>query len=256
MPQLSNNEKRLLTVFGAAIFLIVNFLGWFWVSGAMGAIGREKTRLEGRVRAFDGWKREAADADQKRIWIDQHLPPGADESVRETYLDKIVNGKLIDGLDVEITRNAPRSTVEGAYFMKSRYVATATGPWVDVMEFIYRLQKPSEFRFVSSLTMVPRKSEVNDAEQDVAVTIEIEQWWQLPNGIQETEITPENTEQPAAAGVETPANTSSTVIPPATTTPPAADANSPAPPVPPPAETSAPAPATDSKPNETPKTNP
>src|SRR5678816_2011526 len=86
---------------------------------------------------------------------------------RNTYLDNIVNDELKNGLDVELVGPAPYPTVEGTYFIKSRYHTKARGPWQDVKEFIYRLQKPTEFRFVPKLNLVPRKSEADDSKQYV-----------------------------------------------------------------------------------------
>ena len=172
MPQLNSNEKRLLSVMGVAVFLIANGFGWFVVSGAMERIDGEKTRLNAKLQELDNAKTQSDVATEKREWITANLKAYPDEPFRETYLGDIVNGNLKTGLDVELKDAAPMSTItQGKFFIRSRYRAKVTGPWQDVKEFIYRLQKPSEFRIVPSLTMVPGKNDGIETEQRVEAGI-------------------------------------------------------------------------------------
>jgi hypothetical protein len=86
-------------------------------------------------------------------------------------------------------------------FIRSRYETKVKGTWTDVMTFVYRLQKPSEFRFVPRVTMVPRKNEQNDAEQFVECFVTIEKWW-APESATADDLAAN--EQPAAPVVEVP----------------------------------------------------
>jgi len=239
---MTTSEKRLLTIFGVAIFLIANGVGYFMISKAKDDVQREKTRLGQRIAKLEAAKNQAGEAAEAREWMDEHVKTYADDFQRDSHLDSLVKGRLSSGLTLDIRKNFPlRTDDKGEYFVKSRYQATVQGTWLDVKEFIFRLQKPPELRFVPKITMVPRKSETDDAEQEEEVTVELEQWWAKPdNFISTVEEEPAANEQPAAAPVESPAATPV----------PAADPAPPAQPVPPPAET----PAT--TPTETPKPNP
>ena len=216
MPQINKNEKKLLLILGAAVFLVANGLGYVLISRAMGAIDREEARLNARLSSLNEAKSKSAEAEEKGAWIETHLLAYPNEGVRETYLDNLVTGDLTNGLDVEVFKNAPLTTITGEYFVKSRYRTNVKGPWPDVKEFLWRIQKPEEFRFIPKLNMIPRKSEEDDSVQLVEISLEIEKWWPKPSDFsgEETPAVEETVEQPATTAVETPAGENPPPVPP------------------------------------------
>jgi hypothetical protein len=248
MPQLNTNEKRLLTVMGAAVFILANFFGWVLISGAMDGINAEEKKLKKRYADLDADKSKAAEAALKREWINKNVKTYRDEDARETHLNELLTHSLTDRLEIELSKNSPGKTVTTEFFVKSSYRTNAKGSWNDVMEFIYRLQEPSALRFVPHILMMPRKNELDDSEQYVEASLEIEQWWAKPDNAVADENTAADVEQPDAAGVN----------PPADTTQPAPDAATP--PATPPADGVVPpatlAPAAPATPTESPKPAP
>src|SRR5688572_16964628 len=105
MPQISRNEKRLLLILGAAVFLVANGMGYVFISRAMGAIEREELRLNARLKSLEEAKSKAAEAEEKGAWIEAHLLAYPNEEFRETYLNDLVTGDLTNGLDVEVFKN-------------------------------------------------------------------------------------------------------------------------------------------------------
>jgi|GEM_PF-3497861 len=256
MPQINRNEKKLLLILGAAVFLVANGLGYVLISRAMGAIDREEARLNARLASLNEAKSKAAEAEEKGAWIETHLLAYPNEGFRETYLNNLVTGDFTTGLDVEVFKNNPLTTITGEYFIKSRYRTNVKGPWPDVKEYLWRIQKPEEFRFIPKLSMIPRKSEADDSEQLVEISLEIEKWWPKPSDFsgEETPAAEETVEQPATPAVETPAGE----IPPAAPAPDATPNPSPdgtpapsatPPPASTPAETPPDSPTDPSKPN-------
>ena len=211
MAQLKSSEKRMLVILLGGLFLLGNVLGWAWYSSVTLRAERRLGTLKTKVSALEMWKRESAAAATKREWIDEHLKAYADETARDTYLDSIVQGELRNGLDLELLAPRPLDPVmptDSMPFIRSRYEAKVKGTWADVMEFIYRLQRPTEFRFVPVIRMVPRKNEANDAEQFVECTFTIEKWWHPDSGSglesaaneQAPVAAVESSEPPAVAG--------------------------------------------------------
>jgi hypothetical protein len=249
MPQLNANEKRLLTVMGVAVFIIANFFGWMMISSAMDGISTEEKKLNVSLKTLQKAKLSAAEASVKQDWIDKNVRTYPSEEARETYLSELVQGPLISGLDIEVLKNNPLTTIPGEYFIKSRYKFNAKGPWNDVMELIFRLQKPTDLRFVPRIQLLPKKGEVDDTQQYVEASLELEQWWAKPEGMTTEETAPE-VEQPATE----------TVSPSATDAPkPAESPDAAKPPVPPPAPVppvSTPVPAPAPAPTDSPKPNP
>ena len=208
MPQLNNSEKRLLLILGTVAFLAANVFGYLMVSAFMKGLAAEEVKLKKRLNDPDGLedaKSKAALADESRQWIDDHLKAPLSEEDRETFLDGIINTTLTQGLDIELSKSSTLPTIFGEHFVKSRFRTNAKGPWPDVKEFIYRLQKPDEFRFVPRLTMLPRKNELDDAVQLVEVSLEIEKWWPKPDSYNNDNTATPEIEQPAGGTVQPPA---------------------------------------------------
>lgn len=238
MPQLNNSEKRLLLILGTVAFLAANVFGYLMVSAFMKGLAAEEVKLKKRLNDPDGLedaKSKAGLADETRQWIDDHLKRPLSEEDRETFLDGIINTTLTNGLDIELSKSSTLPTIFGEHFVKSRFRTNAKGPWPDVKEFIYRLQKPDEFRFVPRLTLLPRKNELDDAVQLVEVSLEIEKWWPKPDNYNEDNSAPPENEQPAGGDVQPPA-ADIAAVPPATAAP--GDTPDPAVPTTPSTETS------------------
>ena len=180
MTPLKPSEKRLLTSFGIAAFLLLNLLGFSWLKKKNLVIERQRITLETRARELQMWRSRAPEAEPKRAFLDQHLQAYADEATRETYLDQFVNQEA-SALDLIVRKNQPMPVKLEEHFHKSRYTAEVSGSWDNVLEFTYRLQQPRDFRFVSTIRLKSQKKEgaTADAEEaaDVVCTFEIEKWW-------------------------------------------------------------------------------
>ena len=209
MTPLKPSEKRLLTSFGVAAFLLLNLLGFSWLKKRNLAIERQRITLESRARELQMWKARAPEAEQKRAFLDQHLQAYADEATRETYLDRFINQEA-SALNLDVRKNQPMPVKLEDLFHKSRYTAEVSGTWDDVLEFIYGLQAPKEFRFVSNIRLKSQKKEgtaTSDEPADVVCTFEIEKWWSpesAPDADPLADPAAPSDEQSATAKVEPP----------------------------------------------------
>lgn len=183
MPRINESERRLATVLGIVVFLAANVVGYFVIDGMMKGLAAQKSQLDLRLRELQESKDKAVEADVKSTWMDAHFKTYPNDEFRETYLDSLVNSDLTAGLDVELSKPSVLQTdTTGEFCVRSRFRVTVKGPWNDVYKFIYRLQKPEEFRFVPQITMTPKKAESDDSVQVVEVQLTIEKWWQRPEG--------------------------------------------------------------------------
>lgn len=230
MPKLNDNEKRLGAILGIGLFLLANGLGYIFVKQQMEDLARQETLLKTRKSELSNAAAMAAEADLKREWMEEHLLPAPDEANRDTYLDQFVNGKLTQGLDVELSKMSALPTVTTDNFVKGRFKVTARGSWPEVKEMLHRLQKPEDMHFVPTLSMIPKKSEEDDSVQLAEVTLEIEKWWAKTDEtvVEETAPAFANNEQPAGSVVQPDAP--SEVAPPAPAPAPAEPAPADAPP--------------------------
>jgi hypothetical protein len=183
MPRVNESEKRLLLVLGGVFFLAANVFGYLVISGMMKSIAAQKVQMNTRLKDLEKDRARAAEADERAAWMNQYFKAYPSEEFRETYLDGLVNSELTAGLEVDLSKPSVLPTdFSGEYCVRSRFRVNVKGPWKDVYTFIYRLQKPEEFRFVPRISMVPKKSELDDSVQLVEVQVEIEKWWPKPDG--------------------------------------------------------------------------
>jgi Type II secretion system (T2SS), protein M subtype b len=245
MQKLNDREKRLLTIVGGGMFLFANILGFIWLLDAKARQEREKGRIAGRIQQLKTWSNFSGEALSVEEYVAANLPPDMDEGIRETKLGDFVQGGLIDGSSVEVTKYQRLPTKnEGRFFDKTRYTATIEGEWTEVMDVIYRLQSPKDFRFVTDISMMPRKNESEDSQQNAQITVELEQWWPKKDAYAEESLT--SVEQPAESTVENSSPAAPQESPEGTT----------APELPKPAETPAAPTETPAAPAETPDATP
>ena len=83
---------------------------------------------------------------------------------------------------MKLAKNAPLAVEfpdpeKGGDFIKSSYQAEVAGDWKRVLEFIHRLQSPTEFRYTKNLTLTTRKSEAQDGAAELVCNFVLQKWW-------------------------------------------------------------------------------
>jgi hypothetical protein len=196
---LKPSEKRLLTAFGIVVFLIINFAAFtFWQEKEV-KVASKKTSLTKELKRLEGLKSKVPIAREYEAALAQYLKRYDSLDTRDTYLTTFVQ-TAVDKLGLKLAKNAPLageqpSPDQPAKFIKSAYRAEVSGEWKKVLEFIYGLQEPTEFRYVKSLVLSTRKNEANDGVSDLVCDFTLQKWWNP----QSDELLAEAAE---AAGVE------------------------------------------------------
>jgi len=261
MPKLNDNEKRLLMILGIGVFIVANVLGYFLFSDVMANTKRQEVELRERQANLEKARDNADTAEQLQQYLLEHLKEPPSEEHRENYLDGVISRLSSEFTDLELSKNATMSTVSGRYFIRSRYKTNVKGPWPQVKEFIYRLQSPEAFCLVTSLSMVPKKSEEDDSIQLVEATLQIEKFWPLTGEAVAADVEGlSNNEQPAAETVQPDDDSVAGTPAPAPGDAPApapADSSAPPAPAPPPSDPASPEPPSGvSVPNPPPDNSP
>lgn len=177
MTPLKPSEKRLLAIFGVAAFILLNLLGFSWYSKKRLLLEQQASKLETRGRILEGMKSRAPEAEHKQAYLAENLKAYPSETARENYLDDYING-LVSKLDLSLRANQILDPKLEDLFHKSRYKGEVTGKWDNVLQFIYELQQPSQFRFVPNLSLKPQKKDAtSDEPADVVCVFTIEKWW-------------------------------------------------------------------------------
>ncbi len=178
---LKPSEKRLLTAFGIVVFLIVNFAAFtFWQEKEVKVVSK-KASLTKELKRLEGLKSKVPIAREYEAALAQYLKRYDSLDTRDTYLTTFVQ-TAVDKLGLKLAKNAPLAGEQPnpdqpAKFIKSAYRAEVSGDWKKVLEFIYGLQEPTEFRYVKSLVLSTRKNEANDGVSDLVCDFTLQKWW-------------------------------------------------------------------------------
>ncbi len=216
--KLKQSEKRLLSAFGIAIFLIANFAAFtYWQEKEM-KTANKKTALSKELKHLESLKAQVPQATEYQDTLALYLKRYDSLDTRDTYLTTFVQNLAEAKLGLKLAKNAPLAGEQPdpekmAKFIISAYRAEVSGDWKKVLEFIYLLQEPTEFRYVKTMTLSTRKNEANDGESDLVCDFTIQKWWHPESDILLAE-------QAEAAGTPAPA----TANPPAAPAAPAAPA--------------------------------
>lgn len=204
--KLKPSEVKLLSAFGIVLFLIANFLAFtFWQQLETKTAGK-KAAMTKELKHLESLKAQVPVANQYQDALTQHLKRYDSLDTRDTYLTTFVQNQ-VDKLSLKLAKNAPLAGEQPdpdkpAKFIKSAYRAEVSGDWKKVLEFIYNLQEPTEFRYAKTMTLSTRKNDAGDGSSDLVCDFTLQKWWHPDSDViladQETAVPAE----PAAAKPE------------------------------------------------------
>jgi hypothetical protein len=110
MRSLSRRESRLLLIISAAVFLLLNFLGYQQLAQRRTrALASQRTYKMDLTRLRELQAAKPA-ADVNSHWLETRLPAYKDVDQFETYLFNIVTNRAAAAGDIELTKKDPRPT--------------------------------------------------------------------------------------------------------------------------------------------------
>jgi hypothetical protein len=174
LRRLTNNEKRLLSLLGIALFVMANFYGVSYLLDNQAALIREVDELKSTRRSNDIWLREKDLWLARKQWIEKTQP--------KTAGSQRPQADLLEAL----TRSAKdhQLTIEEQSFGESRstpnYNSVAvrlkmSGSLENVVKWLVAIQQPEVFHAVTSFSL-------KSANEPPTVSLELEvARWYAPN---------------------------------------------------------------------------
>ncbi len=195
---------------GIMVFLVLNFAGYSFWQGMQAKVALQKKTLTTELKRLEGLKSQVPLAAQYQDTLAQYLKRYDSFDTRDTYLTTFVQN-AVERLNLKLSNNAPLAGEpvdpdKPAKFIKSAYGAEVSGDWKKVLEFIYGLQEPTEFRYVKSMILKTRKSDAHDGESELVCKFVIQKWWHPDSDqfLKDAERNALATQAPAAPAPKTP----------------------------------------------------
>lgn len=173
---LKPNEKKMAIILGVIAFIFLNGILFMWWNDSMKGVATREAKMQADITRLKGNGLMANELLSKKAFVDEELKAYASPDDRDQYLNSIIND-LADKRSVTLTGTPKSEVKKEQYFHKSAWSGKVVGDWTDVLDFIYDLQAPTEFRVVTEFDLKAQKRQGDDAATDVTCTFEIEKWW-------------------------------------------------------------------------------
>ena len=172
MAKLKPSEFRLMLIFGILAFALGNVYGYKLLTNRHNEVKNKREDLRARLTQAENLALQEEDSFRKQEWLAKRVPVYPNEDHMKTFLLKFVRQKAAAfGLNPEPQPQEPE-LVDG--YMRSKLeVSDVSGSIDTIIQFIFSLQDPEEFRAITSLEL---KAKPKDPTV-VFCELVIEQWW-------------------------------------------------------------------------------
>lgn len=171
MRPLTSSEKRLLWIFGAVGFLLINYWGY-------NELALRRTQAEARQRLLQAeifrlrqLQLEKPMAEVNRQWLASRLPAYRDVDQLETHLYSFIRNTA-EKQSIDLTKLEPRPTQKDELVHRSIVDIDFTDEIEQVINFLHAVQDQDAFRFIQHLELLAGKD-----PQKIRCQARIEQWW-------------------------------------------------------------------------------
>lgn len=169
---MSSREKRLLTLFAAAGFIIVNFLGFRYAQGARADVDNQRANAERELATAENFRASREQVMDEMEWLEKHEPKPAAEQDVQTKLQQFADSRA-KSLGLEIKSQKPIDTdATGAHYHRAKFQFTVTGTEEALYRWLDQLNVPADLRRATYIRLSPNK---DDTLIDCVATIE--QWF-------------------------------------------------------------------------------
>lgn len=173
---MSDREKKLLSLFLVAGFLVLNFLGYSYYQTTSLAVKAKHDKAERELRTARIIQASGQEIIDQMEWLRDHEPAPTDAQDAQVKLYKFciqaasLNGLVFDEKDAELLAHDEEP---GNHYQRAKVLIKVTGPEPAVYSWLHQINVPAELRHATRLEMKPNAKD--DTQIDCAATIE--QWF-------------------------------------------------------------------------------
>lgn len=151
--RMNQRERRLATIVGGVLFLLINLFLWTWL---LGAINRGQTDLAQRKSER---KQQAVFLQERELWtkreqwLQQHQPVFKGEGEASTLLEQQIR-PVADKYTVLIENPQIGSGESTATYQSVRTSLETRSHWDSLVHFLYDVQQPEAFIVFENVNLV------------------------------------------------------------------------------------------------------
>lgn len=160
MKKPNPNERRLLIIFGALIFLILNILAIRWVSSWKQSLTGQVDQLEQTVTGLQSFLEERAYWETRQVWMQAHpleIHPG--QEADSQFAEEIQKTLTQSGLNIDAQQI--RDSIQEKGLITSELEFRVKGQLEQVIRWLCQVQQPGKHVVIEALTL--RRPDGEDA---------------------------------------------------------------------------------------------
>jgi hypothetical protein len=171
---MSSREKKLLTLFAIAGFVVVNLLGLSFYKKKSVEVGARLLAAEQTLQRNEMFEASREQSMDEMKWLQKNLPDPAEyENVQTALQSFCVAEARRFGLTLVELPMRNRETVEGNHFQRVQVSYKLSGTEENLYRWLDRVNMPAQLRAGTRVLLTPNKED--DTQIDCTTTIE--QWF-------------------------------------------------------------------------------
>ncbi len=168
---MSPREKKLLIFFGAAGFIIINFLAFGFLKNKSLEVQRQRTEAHRKLETAEMFISSREQVADQMNWLAEHEPePAESQEVQTALHDLCVKEAKTAGLEIKTQKPLPTEATEGLHYHRAKFQFTVEGPEDSLYRWFDKLNIPEQLRIASSIKISPNAKD--DTKIDCTVTFE------------------------------------------------------------------------------------
>ncbi|MBC8127277.1 MAG: hypothetical protein H8M99_09085 [Gloeobacteraceae cyanobacterium ES-bin-144] len=171
---MSPREKKLLLMFAAAGFVILNFLAFGFFQSKKIAVERGLEEAKQKLVTAETFRASSEQVTEEMNWLAEHEPePAANQDVQTKLQQFCEQQAKSAGLSIKSQKPLPTEATPGAHYHRAKIQIMVNGTEEALYRWFDNLNMPDQLRIASTIRMTPNKED--DTKIDCTATIE--QWF-------------------------------------------------------------------------------
>ena len=174
---MSPREKKLLTIFALAGFVILNFLAFRFYTDKKTEMDRNKIAAEAKLGEAELYSKSRDSVVGEMEWLAQHEPqPSPHQDVQSALQQLIEREAQVVGLTIKPGSQKLHAQEEGQgkHYHRAKVEVTVTGTDEALYTWLHdRINSPEQFRGATNVRLSPNRED----DTKIDATVVIEQWF-------------------------------------------------------------------------------
>lgn len=174
---MSPREKKLLTLFAVAAFVVANAIGLSLYRTKSDALTADELKAEGVLDRYGMFEQSRQQRLDEMEWLERNLPESAEsQNVQTALYAASTSAARSSGLEIRTEDLLPSEAPKGGHFHRAKVRLKVTGQEESLYRWLDKVNQPNQLRAATRLILSPNK------EDDTLIdgTVTLEQWFVPP----------------------------------------------------------------------------